>query len=175
MRVTMRSFLLSSLMLALPLLTGCGKDNPVAPQVQTQYEDVTVTLVRIIAVADGDGIEGAGDFTYEAFVNDGTSFRVAGSCDINTGDSYTINRKRVIRIEKGQSYNIDVKFTATEWDKDILGNVYPDSRLDHVSAHRLHSNGSTSAGFSDGERTLTIGGSDLQLRFVYRITTAPVV
>lgn len=176
MRVTLKQILVSSMFVVLPLVaTGCGKDNPVAPKVeQKQYEDVTVTLVSLYAVADGDGIEGAGDFKYEAEVYDGTSLKVSGSPQIDTGNSHTINRQRVIRIEKGQAYNIQVKFRASEMDQNILGTVYADSRMDNLTGSRVHTNGSASAGFNDGERWITLGSGDLQLRLVYTITSKPV-
>lgn len=75
MNSIVKKVLASSFLLLLPLATGCGKDsNPMAPEpppAAAESLDVTVRLVRVFAVADGDGIEGAGDFVFEAMVFDG--------------------------------------------------------------------------------------------------------
>ncbi len=178
MQTIVKKLLTTGLLLCLSLVTGCGKDaNPMAPEAPPapEYVDVTVQLVRLPAVADGDGIEGAGDFSYEAKVYDGTAMTVAGYEELETGSSHTLDRSRVIRIEKGQPYNIKVSFTATEWDRDIFGRTYADTRMDNLTESRTHSNGSSTAGFNDGERWITLGTGDLQLRLVYTITSKPVV
>lgn len=166
------------LVLSLPLVTGCGESNPMAPEPPPapEYIDVTVTLMHVLAVADGDGIEGAGEFSFEATVNDGPGpLVVTGSPTLNDGETSAIGRSKVMRIEKDAAYNIQVKFRATEWDQNIFGTVYADTRMDNLSEERVHRNGNASAGFNDGERWITLGTGDLQLRLVYRITSRPVV
>jgi hypothetical protein len=182
MKSILKPLIVSALLLSLPLVTGCGKENPMAPEEITpppppapEYMDVTVTLVRVLAVADGDGIEGAGDFNYRADVYDGSTLVVSGYTELETGYALELNRSRVIRIPKNADYRINVKFTGTEWDRDILGNTYADTRMNNLVEERLHSNGGGSAGFNDGERWITLGEGDLQLRLVYTITTKPVV
>ena len=64
-----------------------------------------------------------------------------------------------------------MSFTATEWDRTIFGEVYADTRMDHLTESRTHFDGSPAAGFNDGERWITLGAGDLQLRLVYTITS----
>ena len=58
MSTNLKHLLVACALASLPLVTGCGKEsNPVAPAPPApEYVDVTVTLVRVLAVADGDGI-----------------------------------------------------------------------------------------------------------------------
>lgn len=162
----------------LSLLAGCGTNHPTAPlAARPDSLDVTVTLDRIFAVADGDGIEGAGDFDYSAtvFASAGKAMGAEGSAKIETGSSLALNRSRVYRFEKGSDGIVEVSFTATEWDQNIFGEVYPDSRLDHVTEFRIHSETKAGATFNDGERWITLGSGGLQLRLIYRITSKAVV
>jgi hypothetical protein len=76
-----------------------------------------------------------------------------------------------MRIEKGTPYNIQVKFTATEWDQNILDTVYADTRMDNLTEQRIHTESNPSAGFNDGERWITLGTGDLQFRLIYTITS----
>ncbi len=174
MKNAVKLLIAASLFACLPLVTGCSKDsNPVAPVPPgPELVDVTVKLVRLLAVADGDGIEGAGEFTFNAVVSDGLpgTLVATGSVDLDTGSTYDLNKTRVIRITKGVAHPIKVDFTGTEWDQSIFGVVYADTRMDNLNESRTHTEGS-SAGFSDGERWITLGTGDLQLRLVYTITS----
>ena len=178
MRSAAKMLLAATALACLPFVTGCGKDNPMAPkEAAPEYVDVTVTLVRLLAVADGDGIEGAGDFQYSAEISDGAPGTVtaAGSAQLETGSTLALNKARVIRVTKGENRAIKVSFLGTEWDSNIFGAVYADTRMDHLSESRTHTERSTSASYSDGERWITLGTGDLQLRLVYTITSKPVV
>lgn len=81
----------------------------------------------------------------------------------------------MIRAPKGKSYNIMVKFTATEWDANIFGATWPDTRMDNLSEYRIHTDASSTNTFNDGERWITLGTGDLQLRLIYTIISAPVL
>ncbi len=177
MSTAIRPFAALLVLASLPFLTGCGKDNPMAPETAGPEQlDVTVTLVRLVAVADGDGIEGAGDFEYSAEVFDGrpTTLHVAGSTQLETGSTLALNKSRVIRVTKGDKHQIKVSFTATEWDQTIFGEVYADTRMDHLTEDRTHAETTAAASFNDGERWITLGTGDLQFRLVYSITSKPV-
>jgi hypothetical protein len=179
MNSNIKNLLASSLLLLLPLATGCGKaGNPMAPKVEpaaAESLDVKVTLVRFVAVVDGDGIEGPGDFDFRAVVYDGapTTLDVYGLIHVESGDTYSIDRSRTIRIAKDDSYRIDVMFACSELDGDILGRTWNDTRMDNLSDHRMHSNGSPTAGFG-GVHSITLGGGELEVRLDYKITTTPV-
>jgi hypothetical protein len=182
MRSIVKKLLALSLLLSLPLVTGCDKGaNPMAPEVnpppQTEYVDVTVTLLYVYTPADGDGIEGFGDFDYEAIVSDGPgALVVSGYREIDTGASVPINRSKVVRVEKGAPYNIKVSFRATEWDWPVIGDRYPDTRLNNLGDYNIHSNGATGRnGFNAGECSLTVGEGDCRLMLYYKITSKPVV
>lgn len=177
MRNTARLFAPLLVLACLPLVTGCGKDSPTAPkEAAPQYLDVTVTLVRLLAVADGDGIEGAGDFEYYAEVFNGqpSTLTTSGSTQLETGSVLALNKSRVIRVAKGDKQQIRVSFTGTEWDQNILGDVYADTRMDHLTESRTHAENTAAAGFSDGERWITLGTGELQFRLIYTITSKPV-
>jgi hypothetical protein len=177
MKTTIRQFAAVLTLACLPLVTGCGKDSPTAPKAAApEYLDVTVTLVRLLAVADGDGIEGAGDFEYSAEVFNGqpTTLTVSGSTQLETGSTLALNKSRVIRVAKGDKQQIKVSFTGTEWDQNILGTVYADTRMDHLTEARTHTETTAAASFNDGERWITLGTGDLQFRLIYTISSKPV-
>ena len=181
MKSIVKSLLALGLLLSLTLVTGCGKNaNPMSPNVDPtppakEYIDVTVTLQYVYAVADGDGIEGAGEFEYEAIVYDGPNpLMVSGSPVLNDGESSHISQSKVMRVEKGAPYTIEVGFVATEWDWNIFGYKYADTRMDHLHDQRAHTTLGVD-GFNDGDRTLLVGEGDLRLRLNYTITSKPVV
>lgn len=170
----------SLLLLLVPLATGCFKEsNPMAPRVPPAVPeslDVKVTLVRIDALIDGDGIEGPGDFAFVSSVYDGAppTLEVSGFEHIDAGSHYSIERSRTIRCPKDNSYRIIVKFEATEWDGDIFGATWPDTRMDHLKDQHIIVNGSSSNNFNlSGERYITLGGDELRIRLVYRMTSTP--
>ena len=177
MKSTVTKLLTASLLLWLPLVTGCDKaSNPMAPDPAPApaLVDVTVNLVDLYAVADGDGIEGAGEFSYKLTIYDGTTMEVQGSQEIDTGNYHVINKSKVFRIEKNKPYNIVVSLTATEWDTDILGRTWADTRMDNLTDSQKHSNGSGTAGMNDGARSLVVGSGDCRLRLDYNITSRTV-
>ena len=77
----------------------------------------------------------------------------------------SINLKR----ETGNKFT--VKFICTEWDKDILGRTYADSRMDHKAVAFTH-NFNSSGSWNDisGTRKLdTNPGSDCSTELTYTI------
>ena len=177
MRTNSRLFAALLALAVLPPIAGCGNDNPMAPAAPApELLDVTVTLVRLVAVADGDYIEGAGDFTYSADVFDGKLRALTASdyTELETGSILALNKTVVIRVTKGDKHAVKVSFNATEWDTNILGAVYADSRMDNLTEFRTHTETTPSASFNDGERWITLGTGDLQFRLVYTIASKAV-
>ena len=170
--------LILGLILTIPTTTGCGKSSsPTAPHVAAAEPEsllVTVTLTKFEAVVDGDGIEGAGDFEFSASATEvGGAGRLAFSrnASIDAGDSYTINNTLRVRVPKSRSFTIGVR--ATEWDADILGRDYPDSRMDNLSTSRTHAEGNGAADLSYSGY-LQLGGSELQVRLHYTIASVAI-
>jgi hypothetical protein len=122
----------SAMVLAL-FVAGCGK-SPTAPPEQAAGPDsleVTVTFETILAVADGDGVEGAGDFDFAMRVTKGsdTYYHATNEVHLNTGEVLTLNRRKIFRFPVTAAEAIDFAIVATEWDQDIFGNIFPDSDL----------------------------------------------
>lgn len=167
-----------SLFVSLPLLTGCGKESPTAPHVAAAEPEsllVTVVLKRVDVPQDGDGIEGLGDFelrmTAEEVGGPGRLL-VQRTPQIDSGTSYTVNQTLKVRIPKDRA--ITVGLTATEWDADILGRTYADSRMDHLTTSRAHSSTSTAAPVNGYEGFLKLGGGELEVRLVYSIGSVAI-
>jgi len=167
------------LMLGLPLLTGCGKDsNPVAPHASAAEPEslsVTVTLQRVDAIADGDGIEGAGDFSFQMSVTEvggGGRLFLSRSAGIDEGDSYTVNEVARFRIPRDRV--VQIGFASTEWDRDILGRTYADSRMDNLSTSRSHSDRSTTAGVRSYTGYLRLGSGELEVRLHYTLKAVEI-
>jgi len=122
------------------ILAGCGDDSsPIAPDsVMDLWTTVTVTSVEVIK--DGDGIEGQGEFYFYRQVG-GTG--IGWTANLSSGESDPVNwTKRMHQVDyKGEGYSFSIEFRCTEYDRNILGNVYPDSDMDdrHATANYVMS------------------------------------
>lgn len=132
-------------------LFGCGSDHqslptaPAPPSPSQVYWRNNVTVTKFEALADGDGIEGAGEFEFSADVGyrdtTGTVYYQVATKSWNralsTGESSTLNWSTDLQGSYlGGAYAAYVQFWCTEWDADLLGNPVadPDMNLRHVTA-----------------------------------------
>jgi hypothetical protein len=75
-----------------------------------------------------------------------TSYAV-GSATLNDGESVNLNKTLSIKLKREMGNKFTVELICTEWDKDLFGNAYPDTRMDHKTVsftHSFNSNGSWS-------------------------------
>lgn len=165
MNPILRNLLIVTAVLASPLLAGCGKSSPTRPTAAAPTAgpattlQTTVTVKRILVIEDGDGVEGKGDFHFTAFVD---LQRKDWDRTMGNGESTTLNWSIVLHAQSG---SFDVTFRATEWDTNVLGQVYPDSDMDGREKSTSHSY----APSSDGNYSIELGNSNCKVRMYYTI------
>jgi thiol-activated cytolysin len=143
--------------------------------VQTR-STIVVTLDRFYVWRDCDGIEGDGDFEFQAQVSGGPG----GPFTINR--SPTLGQEAVSLIrqdtrfdlprEEGQSFTVD--FWSSEWDVPVIGSSYRDSRMDNLHGsvvHRFQNGAWTSVGGeADGVIRIRLGGGECQAELWYTVS-----
>ena len=138
-------------------------------------DNIDIRLDQFIVRRDCDGIEGAGEFSFEVQLLDKNgkklnSFSV-DNITKSSGEKFSIAKTFSIKLKREMGNKFTIKFISTEWDKDILGRVYPDSRMDHKVVSFSH-NFNTSGNWSDisGTRTLSTNpGSDCASDLTYAV------
>ena len=138
-------------------------------------DNIDVKLGRFNVFRDCDGIEGAGEFSFDVQVlnSKGTKLATYSMSNITKSDKEYVNISKTLSIKmKRESGNkFTVKFICTEWDKNIFGHVYADSRMDHKAVTFTH-NFNSSGNWNDisGTRKLdTNPGSDCSTELTYTI------
>jgi hypothetical protein len=163
---------LATIVTAAALVAGCGggTDAPTGPAAPIA---LVIDFDYIDVIQDCDGVEGRGDFTFTLYArqknfNDEQVWKVSRS--LGPGERVIVGnaRKFLIPAAEGDSF-VDVGFEATEWDKNIFGTVYADSRLD--GAYDLIQHKLTNGTWSRlGTQTITLGTrslNDCQVRLTY--------
>jgi hypothetical protein len=174
----------TSLSLDLATINGDGRLNALAPGTVTiqaaldgrtgsKTGGVRIRLLSVNCIHDCDGLlDGNGEFSYRAY------YTVSGSATSNVirqtsgypssggavslGDGGSISLSEFLDalvVEDAGAY-VDVGFRATEWDRDIFGQVFPDSAMnDRLATARWVWSLSNGWGSAVGIHTLTLTGS----------------
>jgi hypothetical protein len=152
------------------LAAGCG-DSPTGTQEEpTTPPTVSIDFGNIEVIEDCDGIEGAGDFAFEVRFGPGSGRVIFNqSISLDDGGRTVDLGHQAHAVEDGGATSATVRFTATEWDKPIIGATYADDRLDHATTSSTHvySNGTWS---NLGTHTMTLGISGCRVRLSYTAT-----
>lgn len=155
-----------SAIVAAAVLTGCGSDSPTSPEpVMNLRTQVTVTRVEVIK--DGDGIEGRGEFYFYRYVG-GTG--IGWTRNLSSGQSDEVNWTKTLlqRDYTGEGHQFYVEFRCTEYDQNILGDVYADSDMDD---RRGAANYFMSPDLAE-TNYITLGNDRCKVRLHYRITSS---
>ncbi len=128
-------------------------------------DTITVTLIRFQAIKDCDGIEGDGDFSFRARVLDGQGKEIPRSrtsAEAALGDGAFHNREHEVafRLPRRAASSFTVELVASEWDQDVFGKKWRDSRMDQSTATRTHTFQPTSGTWSNLATSSTrLGGA----------------
>ena len=138
-------------------------------------DNINVVLGRFNVKRDCDGIEGAGEFSFEVQVlnSKGTKLATYSMSSITKSDGEYVNISKTlsVKMKREPGNKFTVKFICTEWDKNIFGKVYADSRMDYKAVAFTH-NYNSSGSWNDisGTRKLdTNPGSDCSTELTYTI------
>lgn len=139
-------------------------------------DDIDIKLERFNIKRDCDGIEGPGDFSFEVEVLDknGSKLSTYSMSSITKSDGEYVNISKTISIKLNRTpgNKFTVKFICNEWDQDILGRVYKDSRMSSKTVQFTHNFDSNSrwSDISGVRSLLTNPGSDCSTELIYSIS-----
>ena len=148
------------------LTAGCGGGgSPTGPGPTPKSVTLTLNFSSIEVIEDCDGIEGDGDFDFEVLASTPDAVTIVDRETITLGPggrSRSLGRQS-FTMDAGENTHVVVSFRATELDKNILGTVYADARLNHVlgSIDHVYSNGMWS---HLGPQSISLGSSGCRVR-----------
>jgi len=165
-----RSLILLAAMAAALVLTGCsgGGSSPTSPpDVQpTVNLSTTVTIISVKVLQDGDGIEGRGEFYFWRQVSGSGR---GWSRDLSPGEIDPVDWTVTLGQNdyRGEGLAFGIEFRCTEYDQDILGNIYADSDMDdrHATANYVMSPDLTESNY------ITLGNDKCKVRMYYKINS----
>lgn len=167
MTTTIRS-IAAALSLA-ALTAGCGGgDGPTQPE-QPAIRRQVFDFAWVEVIEDCDGVEGDGDFDFEVIVtpsNAGFDIVYSGTVSAAPGAQIRGMGLRSYSFEPTGEAELTVRFTASELDRSIFGEVYPDTRLANASGsitHTYQDGGWTKR----GQQMITLGGGECMVRLRY--------
>ena len=108
-------------------LMACGNDesSPTAPDPPAQRTisvlEYTVTFTRFECIADGDGVEGAGEFDFTAYADRSGSKSWERSLSSGQSASLDWSWPGGVTGYQGGPVPVEVGFRCTEWDRNVLG------------------------------------------------------
>ena len=129
--------------------------------VQTR-NTVTMTLDRFFVRKDCDGIEGDGEFSFRAIVQNGPTREkdVSRSATLGDGQSITLNEEVVFDANRVPGYQFAVTFYSTEKDRDLFTGAFNDRRMSNRRAVRRHEFSSSGwTNLNGGARIALVNGS----------------
>jgi len=132
--------------------------------------DVKINFFK--AVKDCDGIEGKGEFDVWAHISAGNKTYSKKGFQATDGDKITLNWDHSFVANLVEGNHFTITFTCKEWDKDILGNVYGDSRMNSKAGSIRHEfrNGRWT-NLSNGSPTITLNeGTNCSTQLNYSIS-----
>jgi thiol-activated cytolysin len=140
------------------------------------HDNIDIKLRSFEAIKDCDGIEGSGEFSFEVQILNKNGSSITGysqnSITLSDGGSLTIDKTLSINLKRELGNKFSVRFICSEWDVDIFGNVYTDTRMSKktvTSTHEYNSSGSWND--ISGERSLiTNPGSDCSSQLLYTVS-----
>jgi hypothetical protein len=138
---------------------------PPPPAVARTTLTLDIKYIEVVGDNDCDGIEGDGDFHFQLTTGDADGATLWYDKDIQLGPAGrtpALGRK-ASTFDAVPGATVQMSLVASEWDKDILGNVYPDSRLEYASAKAKYVfDGSRWPNL--GARSITLGSGGCQVR-----------
>ena len=125
-----------------------------------------VTVTKFECIKDGDGVEGAGEFSFFADVNYSGKiwFRTLSSGQSSVLD-WSGSSSQVGYTGTGR--NLEVKFGCTEMDVTAFGKEYPDSDMNERRGTAKYV---TSPDLAE-TNYITLGNDNCKVRLHYRITS----
>ena len=134
---------------------------------------VTMTLDRFFVRKDCDGVEGDGEFSFRAIVQNGPTREkdVSRSGTLGDGQSISLNEEVVFDANRVPGYQFAVTFYSTERDTNLFTGGFNDSRMDNRRAVKRHEFTSTGwANLNGGARIALVNGSgDCRAELFYSV------
>ncbi len=115
-----------------------------------------ITIKNFKAIKDCDTI-GEGDFEIWVSISAGNKNYHKSSISLGNGQKVNLNWSHSFRADLREGNYFKVKFTCKEWDKDILGNRFGDSRMNKKTGSIRHEfRNSFWTNLGNGTKTITL-------------------
>ncbi|MCB9259115.1 MAG: thiol-activated cytolysin family protein [Ignavibacteriales bacterium] len=141
------------------------------------FNTFKIYLGNFSVIKDCDGVEGGGEFYFKVqFLDENNNVLANGFnkyLDVSDPYNYLINQTKTFTMPRTIGKKVVVKLICYESDKDILGNVYYDSRMNGATISGIHSYNSngTWSGTSPSSRSIEIGkDTNCNVKLHYSIT-----
>lgn len=162
---SLKHLILLACLTAAPLLTGCGKSAPTAPDVAAEPAGPTPVRLQVHwdvvkVINDGD-LVGAGEFEFKRGLNSARTFT---SKTMSDGDRWEINKTEYYTGNEGDAFS--VYFEASEWDTDLLGRNVPDSDMNKRNETDRFTIGSGAV----GTHSITLGNDACKVQVLYVVS-----
>ncbi len=122
---------------------------------------IDMNIKNFKAIRDCDGIEGEGEFEIWVEISAGNKKFYKTSIKLSRNQSVALNWEHSFKANLTEGNHFTVKFICREWDKDILGRVFADSRMNKKSGSIRHeySNGRWT-NLGNGSKLITLNPGD---------------
>ncbi|KAA3615379.1 MAG: hypothetical protein DWQ05_13565 [Calditrichaeota bacterium] len=122
---------------------------------------IDLKIKNFKALKDCDGIEGDGEFEIWVEISAGNKKYHKSNISAGNGDTIALNWEYSFKANLTDGNYFTVKFICKEWDKDILGKTFGDSRMNKKSGSIRHDY--RNAGWSNlekGTRTIVLNSGN---------------
>ncbi len=133
--------------------------------------DLTITSFK--AIKDCDGIEGKGEFEIWVEVSAGNKKFHKSNITASSGDVIKLGWNYSFKANLKENNYFTIKFICKEWDRDIFGNTWGDSRMNKKSGSIRHDfRNSTWSNLGNGYKTIVLnpGNTACSTQLSYKIT-----
>lgn len=175
MLTTQRQKSLAMMICLAGLAAGCSGGGAGPTEPEPARSRLTLDFASITAIEHCDGLfEGDGDFEFKVWIVRPDEYRLHMFNSMEAlGPGGKTKRLGSFSFNAVDGDIVTVHFEASEWDHDIFGNVYHDSRLSSAKgtrSHRFRDGTWTSLGYN----SLLLGSEGCRVRLDWTASFATV-
>ncbi len=132
-----------------------------------------ITIQNFKSIKDCDGIEGDGEFEIWVQISAGNKKYHKSNISAGNGDVIKLDWNYSFKANLKEGNYFTVKFICKEWDRDIFGKTWGDSRMNKKSGYIRHEfRNNTWSNLGNGYKSIVLnpGNNDCSTQLSYKIT-----